>query len=91
MGGKSSPIKKYEMADNLVGFTSVHFLMSHSNKSLDPSCGIGVAIHLRQKNCNYHHTQKPLYRVQLTAQCTPIMRVLLGKIWYDGLKNPLSN
>ena len=51
------------MADNMVVFTSVHFLMSHSNKSLDPSCGIG-AIYLSQKNCNYHHTfQKPLYRV----------------------------
>ena len=52
------------MADNMVVFTSVHFLMSHSNKSLDPSCGIVVAIHLSQKNCNYHHTfQKPLYCV----------------------------
>ena len=52
------------MVDNMVVFTSVHFLMPHSNKSLDPSCGIGVAIYLSQKNCNYHHTfQKPLYHV----------------------------
>ena len=51
------------MVDNMVVFTRVHFLMSHSNKSLDLSCGIGVAIHLRQKNCNYYHTfQKPPYR-----------------------------
>ena len=50
------------MVDNMVVFTSVYFLMSHSNKSLDPSW-IEVAIHLRQKNCKYHHTQKTLYRV----------------------------
>ena len=63
MGGKSSPIKKYKMVDNVVVFTSVHFLMSDSSNSLDLSYGIGVAIHLSQKNCNYHHAfQKPLHR-----------------------------
>ena len=47
--GKSSPIKKDKIEDNVGVFTFVHIFTLHSNKSSDLSHRIGVTIHLESR------------------------------------------